>query len=1252
MIDFKGVVKLTIVDKRTDKIKFVHEQENVFFNQGLKNIINNQSRVLCITDSSTPLTINSNALDGIVMSQSAPNIRTYDHDDMGHTFIANFAPPTTGTRTTRAVALAGNTLGQLAWAGTVLTTPVNQLDEFSVLWIHYTIFVQLPVQGGGSGFWGGSIRERIAPNIFSNLYSTQMSNLMHMNSFVGNPDESNVNWVPMSSLIDISSNSTIKDPDRYRIFHKNTLGTAANRTIGANMYGSRGFGPWNNISQFLPYNKAMISRVWAKNKSSNSIFFDSMNLPIGYDRAVEVKEKTHPYVMTGIPRLVLNAVIGSVGGAVGTATYKLASYTNYNTKSIEMNQSHIAGFVGHSWARWAIGIFDRGNFQYIVHHNTHQHRLYITCLDNNVVYEFSNSCKDSTYQSVGDILWLLDNNHNTIHKLPLSINFGDSVITNSYTHPTKQLLRILFILGKIWCETSDRTGWIIFDPITELWTDSVINRSNYGILFNDGEGSSYHDIVNGRLFSRRSGSLFYVNTNLTNAINVVVPYFDDFNDGIMKNWGFHNTNLWGLRGNIKEINGELQLLSGQGHWTNTVNTVTQVGHYLMSGDFEITTHITNFDPPTTRTSVEAGMFVMGIETGGGTKSIGSYILSSGVRMIRTLSSTTGHRAVEASATLNLTSFRLKITRVNNNIECFYSDSLITISDVNAVWISLGNPYTHLTGKVIVGLYNSNSNSITQQWPCHYGEYRINSGIVDQQVAVLPVTEGVREKSRSSLNVNNTVTNCIAYTDNTYFVVDKRNGGITKINSLTFEQTILSNVFFNTSSLSQVSAYQGIGVVIYNIGLNNVWFLMDGGVNWNWANVICLIAFVTKWGVIIVRNSESVTLSIFGEWGWDGVKWIYGHEGEKITHIDWQDTAIGDLQIRFNPRPGSPSTTIDVNDRYDFQAMVGVIKDNEQILQDFGAASYLGIFGEINNELRSPPYTIDPSGARTLLVNATNIPGFLSCDFEVKEKLFFKSGGNFIYWDTIIANLSVTSISVATSTFNDIANQELSLSWNVYKGMFIKFTSGLNTGVRREIIEYDGFYKQFITLPFLNTINIGDNFLIEIPSVAKHQENFIPDMSSNISIPPFIVSASVNTINAWKVFDRSTENWHFSSPVGQWLMIDLGSEQKFVFFTLNQYSTGAVKTFRIEGANILGTWINLSGTRNAKNQTGKQIYSFSNPNAYRYYRFVIESVYGTWVQIFNFEFMLFNSYLTDDPEGRVYISEDSDLNISYGYIKRG
>ncbi len=318
-INIKGHIKCILKNNITGETKET-EQDNLFFDQGLKNIIAAKTTFyMSLSDSIinpliTDESINSNILESVVPS------RTYTSNDLTHLFTATFLAPSVD-RTINTIGIAYNINGHLPWCGLKLVSPIVQTTT-ETLYIYYKVTIIKPSIGGSlteSGF------NYFAQNLFSNPFrnSNFVYFCMSQNKIIDS--EININTLTNNKKININANANIYN-NFSRYFKDKLIGSSGDLTLDSGIWNSSYYGDNNAVNNLSDidfgqnFTANIIGRVWPKLKTATGDFFESASLPNGYGRAVHVKTLDDPFLPQGEQKFSIEI---ESNGDVGTGTYSI-----------------------------------------------------------------------------------------------------------------------------------------------------------------------------------------------------------------------------------------------------------------------------------------------------------------------------------------------------------------------------------------------------------------------------------------------------------------------------------------------------------------------------------------------------------------------------------------------------------------------------------------------------------------------------------------------------------------------------------------------------------------------------------------------------------------------------------------------------------------------------------------------------------------------------------------------------------------
>ncbi len=191
------------------------------------------------------------------------------------------------------------------------------------------------------------------------------------------------------------------------------------------------------------------------------------------------------------------------------------------------------------------------------------------------------------------------------------------------------------------------------------------------------------------------------------------------------------------------------------------------------------------------------------------------------------------------------------------------------------------------------------------------------------------------------------------------------------------------------------------------------------------------------------------------------------------------------------------------------------------------------------------------------------------------------------------------------------------------------TATLSGGAQSFSLASPAAYRYYRILG-INTYGATWLVIAEI-SLTRRVRKVSPVMTDAITPSPYSVTAEAEVSGSgWKLFDGNTTTWwETSGTTNAWVRLDLG--QADIVDTVRVMGKGdslaeTTKNFRIEGSSDDLTWVDLSGTLVKPSNGSWDFFSLSNSTAYRYYRFVNESVQsGSQIKCPEVEF-----YSTQNP----------------------
>lgn len=193
---------------------------------------------------------------------------------------------------------------------------------------------------------------------------------------------------------------------------------------------------------------------------------------------------------------------------------------------------------------------------------------------------------------------------------------------------------------------------------------------------------------------------------------------------------------------------------------------------------------------------------------------------------------------------------------------------------------------------------------------------------------------------------------------------------------------------------------------------------------------------------------------------------------------------------------------------------------------------------------------------------------------------------------------------------------------------------------------------------INSENAID-YLVRCKEWISLGEGLVPTMTSDTT-PSGVCSASSvysSSYPAWKVFDKDlnvSSSWVSNGTTNQWVKYRFPTAQcvKSVSIYTNFASGGdsAIKNFRIEGSNDDSTYTTIY-TGIYLNQSGNQIFSFSNNESYLYYRLYVLDRYATTsttIQFVELQYYASEEGLTDSQSAMQFIgANDYASNLLLG-----
>jgi len=1065
---FKGEYVIEVVDSKSGLIKDVRRGSNLWLDNGSRLCVGSGSApstiYVCIANTANEPSYTDVNVPGVIAGVGATRTYQTAENYKRHQFVASFSPPA-NDRTINAVGLALSSNGNNAYCWTKLIEPVVQTPQ-DTLYVYYFVYVNPPLSVG----FGSNSYDDLATYIFG---LNRIVYLVHSTASVDGVLDEVINATGRES---VSSSLTLVG-NKYKKWFYGNVGSSAN--LGTHLGQWKTY--WLSNQYFYDTNHTLargfgrdfLGRVWAKAKSSTTEFFDSANLPTGWGRAVEVRPAGGGDYNSGLDYSGYGAIDVMIegDGAVGEATYKLvyrlpSQYILINNIWFTAS-GELKNICGRDW------LVCRYSSTYLVNKQTHGYVV------------VSNSGEDFCGQ-IGNVLitrGLFSSSASMTFDRVIKYEFTDVNNINKFNRTEMPLgvsTTIGFLVGNefyFWTGSKFRVLNVDTGVITDSWIDG-----NNVFLTGSNSWGCYDEEKDWIIFVDQGVGGWRVFHRLGDDVNNFTGV-TDFSTTVVKDWweadrGNANGRFW------QEGDGLLNLQTSTGNITGTTWTPCALLQKVLSGQFEVTMCIESFNP--TVNYQEIGLVVRNYGTTfGAHKRIG--LRYNGGKKLEVISNSGGgSSAIEGSVAFTGTYVRFKITRdANNVIRCFYSTDPITTPDNLATWTLLGNQTYTLAGDVLVGIEAQTGGGGTVAIG-QVREFRINNGFIDKR----------RNYIRS---VEDSVTaNWFNKHDGKYGLIGVGNFGyyFRSLNKLT---QIDKNDFsvITQSSVTPIGGSNINGIQVRKVGVDKDVILgisVNGFAEYatlreefaiNNVEFVSLVSkssyYLNQWPFLSENGNSKVwngyITPIEVSFGWDGSNWVPGHPGERPTHSDWQPLPFGNIEIRFLNNPNNPGTTFSGNDKYSFwYCKDGIIKDNQQYLTNVGVALYYCDVREANETYTNVPLTW------TLTSKADNTSLWLTTDFDWQWSFYFKSGGDYAYWNDVTSTFVVNTIENTTVFTTDDPN--IHWVYNYYKGMYVEFTSGDNTGLRRKIVEYDGYHKKFtIESASPNPIQVGDTFKVVTPAQA-------------------------------------------------------------------------------------------------------------------------------------------------------------------------
>lgn len=1177
---------------------------------------------------------------------SVVGTRTYESTQIRHKFVAVISAPVGAPRTINAVGLSLSSGGVSPYCYTVLSTPVVQ-QTTETLYVYYYVYVQPPLVDG----FGYNGYDSFAGKWFGYLSSPKSC---WRYSLTG--DVKITEYAPSIGAYNDLGN-TVNRSGYYSMGWTGQVGDSGNLTTMTGFIHAIGLNTtW--LSQKV-YDASMIGRVWAKAKVSTALFFDPSNLPLGWGKAINIRAEVDPYVPTALVSSMSAQI--SVSGAVGIGKYYLTAGLYSITllpvgyldggitdkPSIEVVNKNgqdwlVVGMCNVSFYQYPILInSDTGGYRYMVGYtSTLPESLYI-------VYDNFVGLENSLFAISITAKKLLKSDMTT-------------TLTSTYDIPYKILHAVgLSIDNLIYCWAD--SDYIIFtcNPFTGVSVVTSINVSNYwmGYLLRRSWGG-YDQDRDWIMMEYDRSLVIYDRLSINNVSNF--SGVANFSGTTIKDWS--RIMIGDVNGVLSYSGGKLLLTTSTGYMMEVSSTVTatQLGQSLNAGIFEVTCCIESFDP--TVNFQEIGLLVSSvIGPAAMHKRIGKQFNNS-VKQLVVKSNATGQLVnIEATVTFTGVYTRFKITRDGSDIiRCYYSTDPISTPDSSATWVLLGNQIYTLSGKVSVGLYGLTKGGATVGTGT-ISDFRVNSGVIDKTINTIYlkhdiVNEGIKNSRYGSVLKKDgyyyclTTTHIVMLDAVTLNIVSEvpHNGALVDVGYM------CDSDFYATAVLYRSNRYTYVKHLYYDSILNT------------WISAPVLSAnFSTvpyKQGLVSITSTYVMTYNIGYVWDWNGSNWVLTESASpvgKLTHVDWQNIPFG-LQLRCCAKVSNPNATFNTADNYTWMfCKNGIIKDNVQYVTNVGFMQYFG-----NAHFAEESYT-GVAANFTLQAKINNAATWLTTDLGMAYEFKFKdhTTGAYLYWNSILTSNNVDSVtSKSEFTSNDF---DINWAYNYYKGNWVKFTTGNNNGIARQIIEYDGYNKKFVTNAFPGDIVIGDSFDIVSPADATRVQgtgdDSIPTMTSNTT-PSGICSASYDNVNAYKAFDANTGTYT-GCPVASLpytITYEFPVSKIIRMYAITGYSTVTYSpknwTFEAwDGSNwiILDTQSNVGWAASER-----KLFLLTNVTTYIKYRLVVTAIGSGGTNLYIYEIEMYeisaNSFYLNESVGNVYVSVSNigqDADLKYVWVGR-
>jgi hypothetical protein len=1095
---FRGEYVIEVVDAKSGLVKDVRRGENLWLDQGSRLCVNRETSVylsICNTTSEpsyTDTVIPSVRLATVGVSKTYQTGSNYKR----HLFSAYFSPPSSD-RTINAVGLSRDSNGNNAYCWTKLTAPIVQTPQDS-LYVYYYVYVNPPLSDGfGVNGYDNFAQYGVFYYIGDYLYVRN-----GLRSDV-KPDETWSSNSARYSLGYLGYNS-----GKYKRWWYGNIGSSSDLGSFVGLWPSFDFVINGScVCRNVGFGRHFLGRVWAKNKASSAMFFDSSNLPTGWGRAVEVRPVGGGEYNSGLDWNGAGVLVVWINqsGAVGQATYRI-SYWNADgwfgtpyiiNSTYDTASGELFNVCGRDWF-----VTNYNNVTRLINKETHGYvnisgsrELYCGQVGNVLITRRRNAQTE-------------DYNENRYFDRVVKYEFTDANDIRKFTRtelPLGVSSEIGFMVGNDKFYFLSGNKFQILDINTGNITNTWIDGTNIFLTGSNSWGC-YDEEKDWIIFVDQNVGGWRVFHRLGNDVNNFTG-ITDFSTTIVKDWwdadrGDASGRFWQLG------NGLLNITTSTGNISGTTWTPCALLQKVQNGVFEVTMCIDNFNP--TVNYQEIGLVVRNYGTSfSAHKRIG--LRYNGGKKVEVVSNAGGgSNTVEGSISFAGNYVRFKITRDGSNvIRCYYSTDPITTPDNLATWTLVGNQTYTLAGDVLVGIEAHTAGGTTTATG-QIREFRINNGNIDKRrVYIRPIEDAVtsywynQEDGKFGLiGVGNHGYYFRSF--NKFTQIDKNDFSVLSQSSLTpvggsnwmgvsvrradnGDDIIVGynfNYVHNSSALAKI-----------HMGINNVQYLQE----YNWT-----VGYTRQWFYISKngknRFGDGYACVHERDYSWDGSKWVIsGGAGNKPTHSDWQPLPLGNLEIRFLNNPTNPGATFSSNDKYEvWFSKNQPIKDNQQYVTNVGVALYYCDVREANETYTNVPSTW------TLNAKQNNAGLWLTTDFDWKWSFYFKQGGDYAYWSDVTSAFAVSEVTSNSEFKTNDANAHW--VYNYYKNMYVEFVTGANAGIRRKIVEYDGYYKKFVVeSAFPNAIQVGDTFKVRVPAQASKV--------GTLTAPnQFVVNESAGTIS--------------------------------------------------------------------------------------------------------------------------------------------